>query len=107
MDPFQGLASFILGKMKDSLVGLWWKLIFEMLFSSAVSFQTICGASLIAGARPSLAIGNGLVASAVALTYLFRKETSRLTKGMLVVLPGLEANKELNSDLQTIQKSDK
>lgn len=104
MDPFQGLASFILGKMKDSTVGLWWKLIFEMVFSGVVSFLTVCGSLLASGVRYSVAIGTGMVTAAVALTYLFRKETSRLTKGMLVVLPSLEANKELNTDLQSIQK---
>jgi hypothetical protein len=41
------------------------------------------------------------------MTIVFRKETSRLTKGMFVALPELEAVKELATDTQTIQKPDK
>jgi hypothetical protein len=107
IDPLNDFLTFFLQKAKNSTLALWWRLIFEMVFSSIVSFETVCGVTLVSGGRPSLAVGNGLIASAVALTYLFRKESSRLTKGMLVVLPELEAEKELNSNLQTIQKAEK
>jgi len=35
---------------------------------------------------------------------LFRRENSKLTKGMLVVLPEAEAVKEIATDFETIQK---
>jgi len=38
------------------------------------------------------------------MTVVFRKEASRLTKGMFVVLPSLEAEQELKTNLETIQK---
>jgi len=106
MDPFQGLASLILGKLKDSTIALWWKFLFELVFSAVVSFLIICGSVLVTSEEYTLAIGSGMITAAVVMTVVFRKETSRLTKGMLVVLPALEANKELNTDLQTIQKSE-
>jgi hypothetical protein len=107
MDPFQGLASFILGKMKDSTIALWWKFLFEMAFSAVGSFLIICGTVLSLGSHAGIAIGNGMVAAALAMAYLFRKEHSRLTKGMIVALPEIEAEKELAADMQVIQKPDK
>lgn len=107
MDEFQGLASFVLGKMKDSAIALWWKFLFEMAFSAIVTFLIICGIDLSAGTHAGISIGNGMVAAAVSMAYLFRREHSRLTKGMLVALPAIEAEKELNASMQTIQKADK
>jgi hypothetical protein len=48
-----------------------------------------------------------MVAAAISMTVLFRKEASRLTKGMLVILPADEAAKELAANLQSIQKPEK
>jgi hypothetical protein len=106
VDPFQGLASLILGKLKDSTIALWWKFLFELLFSAVVAFLIVCGVTLVSSDSWKFAIGTGMVTAAVCMTVVFRKETSRLTKGMFVVLPELEANKELSTDLQTIQKPD-
>lgn len=106
MDPFQGLASLILGKLKDSTIALWWKFLFELLFSGAVSFLLVCGVTLVSSKSWAIAAGTGMLTSAVCMTVVFRKESSRLTKGMLVVLPELEAVKEVETDLQTIQKSE-
>lgn len=107
MDPFQGLASLILGKLKDSTIALWWKFLFEEIFSGVVSYLIVCGAALSGGGNPQVAKGAGMITAAVCMTVVFRKETGRLTKGMFVALPELEANKELNTDLQTIVKSEK
>jgi F0F1-type ATP synthase assembly protein I len=104
MDPFQGLASLILGKLKDSTIALWWKFLFEICFSGVVSYLTICGAALMGGGNPLIAKGAGMLSAAVFMTIVFRKETSRLTKGMFVALPELEAVKELATDTQTIKK---
>jgi hypothetical protein len=106
VDPFQGLADFVLGKLKQSAIALWLKFLFELVFSAIVSFLVICGVSLVSTDSWKFAIGSGMVTAAVVMTVVFRKETSRLTKGMLVVLPELEADKELATDLQTIQKPD-
>lgn len=106
MDPFQGLADFVLGKLKQSAVALWLKFLFELIFSAVVSFLVVCGVSLVSTDSASFAVGTGMATAAVCMTVVFRKETSRLTKGMFVVLPALEADKELATDLQTIQKPD-
>jgi hypothetical protein len=107
MDPFQGLATFVLGRLKDSTIALWWKFLFELAFSGIGSFLLICGLGLVAGGRPAVCIGSGMIAAVVSMVYLFRKESSRLTKGMIVVLPSIEADKELATDFETIQKAEK
>ena len=107
IDPFAGLATFILGRLKESLIGAWMRFLFEMAFSGVVSFLLVWGSVLVSTRNWALAAGSGGITAAVCMTALFRKETSRLTRGMLVVLPELEANKELTTDLLTIQKSDK
>lgn len=106
MDPFQAIAALALGWMKRTAVAAWAAFIFELLFSAIVSFLIICGTMLVSSRNWPLSAGSGMIAAAVAMTVLFRKETSRLTKGLLVVLPTLEADKELQTDLQTITKKD-
>lgn len=107
MNPFDALAIFVLGKIKEGLYAAWLKFLFEMLFSAVVSFLFACGSMLLGKAPAGVAIGFGMLWAAMAMTYLFRRETSRLTKGMIVALPAEEATKELNSNFQTIQKIEK
>lgn len=105
MNPFDALASFVLGKIKEGLYAQWLKFLFEMSFSAVVSFLFITGGMMAAKIPPSIAIGTGMVMSAISITTLFRREKNKLTKGMLVVLPSAEAAQEIATDLQTIQKS--
>jgi len=105
MDPFAGLADFILGRLKESLLGQWFKFLFEMAFSGLASFLFVCGCVLVTTKSWAGGAGGGMIAASVSMISLFRKEQSRLTKGMLVVLPAEEATKELATDLQNIAKS--
>ena len=105
MDPFAGLADFILGRLKESLLGQWFKFLFEMAFSGIASFLFIGGSFLVTTKSWPIGVGSGMISAAVSMISLFRKEQSRLTKGMLVVLPAEEATKELATDLQNIEKS--
>jgi ABC-type multidrug transport system permease subunit len=107
VDPLNDLATFILGRIKEGLYAQWLKFLFELGFSAVVSFLFICGGTLAATHEASAAIGSGMVMAGISMTVLFRRERSRLTKGMLVVLPSAEAAQELATDLQTIEKPDK
>jgi len=107
MNPFEPIASFVLGWMKQTALAAWLKFLFELGFSAVVSFLFVCGGTLAASKSPYLAIGTGMVMAAIAMTVLFRREQSRLTRGMLVVLPSAEAAQELATDLETIHKADK
>jgi hypothetical protein len=106
VNPFDALATFALGKIKEGLWAQWLKFLFEILFSAVVSFLFSCGTLLFGKAPAGVAIGFGMIWAAMAMVYLFRRESSRLTKGMLVALPSEEAAKEISSDFQTIQKPD-
>ena len=107
MNPFEPIATFLLGWMKQTAIAQWCKFLFELGFSALVSFLFGCGTLLFGGARAGIAIGFGMIWAAMAMVYLFRRENSRLTWGMLVALPADEAAKELNSNFQLIQKPDK
>src|SRR5580704_639584 len=114
MNPFDALAIFVLGKIKEGLYARWLKFLFELGFSGVVTFLFICGGILAGGAVVDsdigmavwviVAIGSGMVASAIAVTALFRRESNGLTKGMIVALPSAEAAKEIATDLEYIEK---
>ena len=104
MNPFDALATFVLGRIKEGVWAQWLKFLFELAFSAVVSFLFICGSVLCAAHNELEAIGAGMIAAALSLTVLFRRESSKLTKGMLVILPSAEAAKEIATDFQTIQK---
>jgi hypothetical protein len=107
MNPFDALATFVLGRIEQGVWAQWLKFLFELSFSAAVSFLFICGSVLATTRSPSLAIGSGMVMAAISMVTLFRREKSKLTKGMLIVLPSAEAAQEIVTDLQTIQKPEK
>jgi hypothetical protein len=44
--------------------------------------------------------------AACSMVYLFRRERSKLTSGMMVALPESEAEKELASNFQIIEKTE-
>ena len=103
MDPLGALAEFVLGKLKQSALALWLKLLFTMAFSATASFLFVCGTMLALGQSAAFAIGSGMMMAAMAMTVLFRR--SALTKGLMVVLPGAEAAKEIETNFQMIEKS--
>jgi len=102
-DPFAALASIIVGVYQTKKIQAWISLLFQMLFSAIASFMFVCGSSLLASKSWPLSIGSGMVVASVTLVVFFRK--SSLTKGMMAVLPIEEATKELNTDIQTIEKN--
>ncbi|PSH05138.1 MAG: hypothetical protein CXZ00_02995 [Acidobacteria bacterium] len=102
MDPFSGLATFILGRLKQSAISLWLKLLFELGFSATVSFLLTCGTTLVSTRSATLAIGSGMIVASVAMTLVFRK--TKLTKGLTVVLPQAELDAESGNQMQVIEK---
>jgi len=106
VNPFSAIAELILGKIKEGIFVAWAKFLFELIFSAVASFLFIAGLALASGAEVGMAIGDGMVTAAICMAVLFRRESSKLTRGMLVILPAAEAAKELETDLQVIQKSE-
>jgi hypothetical protein len=95
--------SLVESLIKAHRINEWTKLIFSFVFSYATTFSFVCGTALAAGKSCSVAIGSGMVSGGVVVTYLFRR--SPLTKELFVALPADEANKEMDTDLQTLQRA--
>ena len=102
MDPFQGLADFILGKLKQSAMALYLKAVFSMMVSGAISFLLVCGTSLVSTRLWSVSIGGGMIVAAVAVTVAFKQ--SDLAKKVSIVVPSLEKQTEAVDGMTTIQK---
>lgn len=104
MNPFNGIAEFFLGLIKEKTLQGWVKLGVELFLSGLISLFFTCGFVLVVPPHSwAISIGSGLMSSAVCMTVVFRR--SPLTKGLLLVLPSAEAARELETDLQVIEKS--
>jgi len=102
VNPLEALAEFVLGRLKQSMLSQWLKLLFELTFSATVSFLFACGTVILASNSVIAGVGSGMVMSALCMTVLFRR--SPLTKGMMVVLPAAEAAKEMSAQFQAIER---
>lgn len=102
VDPFGAIADVILGIYKTRKVQQWAVLIFELSFSGMMSGLFVCGSTLIGSRSWTVSIGSGMIATVISSVYLFRR--SPLTRGMMLALPSSEADKELATDLQVIEK---
>jgi len=71
----------------------WISLIFQMAFSSFVTFCGVCGGILAAGKPTAVAVGFGLCGVATTLATFFA--SSELTRGMMFVRPVELASKEI------------
>lgn len=102
LNPFDGLAKYLLGRLEQKIIQAWARLLFQMALSGFISFFLICGGALVGGASLKASVGSGMVIVALVETAFFR--SSPLTKGMSLVLPAEEAQKELNTNFETITK---
>ena len=104
MNPFQGIAEFFLGLIKEKTLQGWIRLGVELFLSGLLSFLFVCGTVLIAPPHSwAIGAGSGMVVASVCMTVVFRR--SPLTKGLLLVLPSAEALKEINTDIEVIEKT--
>jgi hypothetical protein len=104
MNPFDGLAKYLLGRLEQKILQSWARFLFQMAFSAFVSFCFTCGTVMIKTQSVIIGVGSGMVVVAIVLTVFFR--SSQLTAGMTAVLPSAEAAEELATGIQTISKPD-
>lgn len=102
MDWVTGVANLITGLVKAHRLNEWVKLIIQLIASDLLSWQFTEGSALSATTPPMIARGLGLVAGAVMATVIWRR--SPLTRGLMLALPAKEAEVELDSNTQVIQK---
>jgi hypothetical protein len=120
MDPLNDLLSFVLGRLKQTAIAQWAKLLFQIVVSMVGSYELSFGlaiggmaASNAKGAthfEPAMMIvlakGAASVMSSLVLVYLIRSEQSKLLRGMTFIFPSAEATLELATDFEKLQKSD-
>jgi hypothetical protein len=94
---------FISDLIHQHRVDEWTFLIIQIVFTFTMAGCFVAGGALTAGTPPWRALGGGLVIAVTCTVRVWRK--SQLTKGSIVVLPAEEAEKELDTNLQTIQKN--
>jgi hypothetical protein len=102
MDPFQGLASFVLGRLKQSAMALYLKAIFTMIASGVLSFLFTCGTSLVSTRVWSISVGTGMIVASIVMVVAFKQ--SDLAKKLSIVIPQLEAEQLKVEGTTTIQK---
>jgi hypothetical protein len=102
MNPFDGLAKYLLGRLEQKVLQGWARFLFQMAFSAFVTFCFVCGTVMLSTKSVIAGVGSGMVMVAIVLTVFFR--TSKLTAGMIAVLPSAEAAEEIATGLQTITK---
>lgn len=104
MNPFDGLAKYLLGRLEQKILQSWARFLFQMAFSTFVTFCFTCGTVMVSTRSVITGVGSGMVMVAIVLTVFFR--TSKLTAGMIAVLPSAEAAEEIATGLQTITKTE-
>jgi hypothetical protein len=102
MNPFDGLAKYLLGRLEQNIIQGWARFLFQMTFSAFVSFFFTCGTVMLSTRSVLTGVSSGMVMVAIVLTVFFR--SSKLTAGMTAVLPSEEAAKEFATGIQTITK---
>lgn len=96
-DPLGAIADIVVGFHNSGIAGRWGKLIFGILMSFWLSFNTACGAALIAKQGWPISIGLGMITgSAMALTAYLRANPG-LTKGIVIAVPQQTAADAVNS----------
>jgi hypothetical protein len=119
MDPFNALATFVLGKLKESAEAQVAKILFQLLLTAWGSFFLTCGSVLatyavkhLAGGAPfeagavwALALGSAMTVMVICVVYWIRTDPSKLFKGMRFVLPSAEAAQELATNFEVLEKS--
>jgi hypothetical protein len=102
MDVFQGLASFVLGRLKESAYSLWFRLIFSLIFSATVTGTFVTGAVTLKTGSLVIGFASGLMSSSLIMLAVF--QGSKLSKGLTIAVPKEIIDTENNEAIQTITK---
>lgn len=119
MNPFDALASFVLGKLKESAEMQVAKILFQLALTAWGSFFLTCGGVLstyalkhLVDGKPfdsgpvwALALGSGMTVMVLCAVYWIRSSPSKLFKDMRFVFPNAEAAAELAQSFEVIEKN--
>jgi hypothetical protein len=121
MDPFNALATFVLGRLKESAEAQVAKILFQLLLTAWGSFFLTCGgvlstyalnhllrgATFESGPIWALALGSAMTVMVLCVVYWIRTDPSKLFKGMRFVFPNAEAAAELAQGFEVLKEPDK
>lgn len=113
-DIANGIGNFVLGWMKHSTVGKWWRYLFALTFSGLIGFLEgfgigiatalgyyLAGKPITPGWALVLGLGGGAAWARICMVKDFRAVKNDLMKDITVVLPQQEANDEFKPEYQT------
>jgi hypothetical protein len=118
VDPLNALATFVLGRMKQTAIGAAVKFFAALVVSAIGTFLLVFGAVLagpkavtlifqvdpfagLPGGDWAVAVGLGSLCSGVVMIVAIR--SSPYAKGMKFVFPSWEALAEINTGTETIE----
>ena len=106
-DPFAAVADIIVGWHKTGVVVKYFKLIFGILFSFWITFNTVAGGCLVAHLGWPVSIGYGMAAgAAMALTSYVRSD-AKLTSGITIAVPTKTEEDASVTPIEVITKAGK
>jgi uncharacterized membrane protein SpoIIM required for sporulation len=88
--------------LKQSAVALWLKLLFTLGFSATVAFLFMAGTVMLKTGSALIGIATGMISAAICMLGVF--QSSKLTRGLLVVVPKAVTEVEAQTATQVISK---
>lgn len=101
-DLFTGIGNLINGLIRTHHMVEWAQLIISLACSYLGSERFIEGSMLVSGTNPNIARGTGYIVGVVMAAVVWRRST--LTRGMTLALPVEEASKEMEANVQVIER---
>ncbi len=86
-DPFSAVAQIIIGWHNTGIIVKWVKLLFGILFSFWVTFNTVAGGCLVAHLGWPVSIGYGMAAGAAMALGSYVRADAKLTAGIVIAVP--------------------
>lgn len=101
-DPLTDLIGLFLHRATTSQIGMRLTLLLELAIATSIAFTGACGLATLAGSSIQMAVGAGLVATALAQLATF--STSQNAKGLIVSFPQQVMEKRVETSMTTIER---
>lgn len=86
-DPLGALATIIVGWHETSAASKWLKLVFGIVLSYLITFNTVAGGCLIAKMGWAVSVGSGMVTGAAMALTAYLRANAKLTEGIVIAIP--------------------
>lgn len=86
-DPLGAIAEIVVGWHQTGIISKWGKLLFGIVFSFWIGFNTTAGGCLIAKLGWAVSIGSGMVTGAAMALTAYLRANAKLTEGIVIAIP--------------------